>query len=243
MRPETRQKLLDINRQFYEHSAATFSATRRRLQPGVKRLLATFPPYADLLDLGCGNGNLAIALANNAFAGTYLGIDASEALIADARAALAGAQANFSFLVVDLSDEKWPSLLPCQSFPLITCYAVLHHIPDARARAAFFQSAAGLLSPRGRLLLSVWQLFNDPRMLGHVLPWSAAEIDTTDLDGGDYLIDWRAGGFIDQRYVHVFTPEELRALGCAAGLDLQQEFYSDGKCGNLALYQVWHKSA
>jgi hypothetical protein len=63
------------------------------------------------------------------------------------------------------------------------------------------------------------------------------------LDGGDYLIDWRAGGFIDQRYVHVFTPEELRALGCAAGLDLQQEFYSDGKCGNLALYQVWHKSA
>lgn len=245
MRPETRQKLLEINRQFYERSAATFSATRRRLQPGVKRLFTTFPPNTDLLDLGCGNGNLALALARNAFAGTYLGIDTSEALITDARAALESAQkqAVFAFMTIDLADVHWPSLLPRQSFPLITSFAVLHHIPDASARAALFQSAARLLAPGGKLLLSVWQLFNDPRMHGHVLPWSAVDIDAGDLEPGDYLIDWRASGFIDQRYVHVFTTDEIRALGVAARLKLQDEFYSDGKAGNLALYQVWSKPA
>jgi len=243
MRLETRQKLLEINRLFYERSAATFSATRRKLQPGVKRLLPTIPPQADVLDLGCGNGNLAGALARSGWAGAYLGLDASESLIKDARKALAGAQAqaNISFLTVDLSNKNWRSILDSRAFPIITCFAALHHIPDSQARAAFFQAAAGLLSPGGRLLLSVWQLFNDPRMGAHVLPWSTVNMDTSDLENGDYLVDWRAGGYIDQRYVHVFSSEELRALGLAAGLDLQETFYSDGKSGNLALYQVWCK--
>ncbi|MEL7645367.1 MAG: methyltransferase domain-containing protein [Anaerolineaceae bacterium] len=243
MRLQTRQKLQEINCLFYEHSAATFSATRKKLQPGVNRLLKTIPLQAKLLDLGCGNGNLAGALARTAYSGTYLGVDASEALISYARAALSGAQADFSFLVVDLTDEHWFSQFPSQAFQVITCFAALHHIPDASQRAAFFQAAAGLLAPEGRLLLSVWQLFNDPRMRSHVLPWSNVAIDAEDLEPGEYLIDWRAGGQIDQRYVHVFSPEELRALGCSAGLELEDEFYSDGKSRNLALYQVWRKPA
>ncbi len=138
MRPETRQKLLEINRLFYEHSAATFSATRRRLQPGVKRLLTTFPPQTDILDLGCGNGNLAGALARSGWVGTYLGIDASEALIADARAALAGVR-PFFFFGGRLGRRKW---LPCfrQSFPS-SPFRGLHHIPDASAPGSFLSSA------------------------------------------------------------------------------------------------------
>ena len=77
MHPETREKLLAINRQFYERSASSFSLTRKKLQPGVKRLLAEVPPRTDILDLGCGNGNFALALAKTAYAGRYLGIDAS----------------------------------------------------------------------------------------------------------------------------------------------------------------------
>ncbi len=245
MRPQTRQKLLEINRLFYERSAATFSATRRKVQPGVARLLKTLPSRADILDLGCGNGNFAIALAKSAWSGVYLGIDASEALIADARAELERARpgGSFSFLTGDLSGENWPSRIPLQNFPIITCFAALHHFPDKNYRAALFQRTTGLLAPEGQLLLSVWQLFNDPRMSAHVLPWNAVEIDEGDLETGDYLIDWRAGGHIDQRYVHVFTPEELRALGFAAGLELQDEFSSDGKSGKLALYQIWRKPA
>ncbi|HPY34036.1 MAG TPA: class I SAM-dependent methyltransferase [Anaerolineaceae bacterium] len=243
MRPETRTKLLEINRRFYESSAFTFSATRKSLQPGVTRLLESLPTQSGILDLGCGNGNFACALAKSPFAGTYLGIDASEALIADARAVLARIQtkAAFTFLAADLTETAWHAHLAGQTYPIITCFAVLHHIPDANARAAFFQRAAELLAPKGRLLLSVWQLFNNPRLHGHILPWDTADIDAADLDAGDYLVDWRAGGQTDHRYVHVFSAQELQALGKAAGLELQDEFYSDGKTGNTALYQVWLK--
>jgi len=244
MHPETREKLLAINRQFYERSASSFSLTRKKLQPGVKRLLAEVPPRTDILDLGCGNGNFALALAKTAYAGRYLGIDASEALITDARAALADVPslASFQFFQADLTENEWAAELTGRVYPLITCFAVLHHIPGSLARADLLRSVSALLAPEGRLLLSVWQLFNNPRLEGHLLPWDSVEIDSADLEPGDCLMDWRAGAWVNQRYVHVFTPEELRALGWSAGLQLCDEFFSDGKTGNLALYQIWNKA-
>ncbi|HOT25657.1 MAG TPA: class I SAM-dependent methyltransferase [Anaerolineaceae bacterium] len=243
MRSETREKLLNINRQFYERSAPAFSATRKTLQPGVRRLLAAMPLQADILDLGCGNGNFALALSKTAYSGSYLGVDSSEALLTDARAALAQARpkASFQFIQADLTGSGWSAALSGRAYLVITCFAVLHHIPDSQARAAFLRIVSGLLSPEGRLFLSVWQLFNNPRLKARLLPWDSAAIDSSDLEAGDCLMDWRAGNRIDQRYVHVFTPEELRALGLGAGLMLRDEFYSDGKTGNLALYQIWSR--
>ena len=59
MDSDTIQRLLALNYQFYQTFAAPFSATRQRLQPGVLRLLPAIPETARLLDLGCGNGELA----------------------------------------------------------------------------------------------------------------------------------------------------------------------------------------
>jgi hypothetical protein len=72
-----------------------------------------------------------------------------------------------------------------------------------------------------------------------VLPWSTVGLDADDLDKGDVLLDWRAGDAPGLRYVHTFDEASLTALAESAGFRIIQTFYSDGKSGDLALYQVW----
>ena len=51
--------LLNLNRTFYQTFAEEFSSTRQRLQPGVMRIARQFSNQENILDLGCGNGQLA----------------------------------------------------------------------------------------------------------------------------------------------------------------------------------------
>ncbi|MEP6894468.1 MAG: hypothetical protein ABI986_02555, partial [Chloroflexota bacterium] len=60
----------------------------------------------------------------------------------------------------------------------------------------------------------------------------------SDVDVGDYLLDWRSGG-AGLRYVHHFDESELQELAEAASFQIKDMFYSDGETGNLSLYQVW----
>ncbi|HBY08767.1 MAG TPA: hypothetical protein DEH22_13665, partial [Chloroflexi bacterium] len=55
-------KLLQLNAEFYQTFAVQFSDTRQRLQPGVLRILDRISSEARILDLGCGNGELARTL-------------------------------------------------------------------------------------------------------------------------------------------------------------------------------------
>ena len=59
MDEDTIQNLLDINKQFYQHFGEEFSATRGRIQPGVRSVLDNLEGYEKILDLGCGNGAVA----------------------------------------------------------------------------------------------------------------------------------------------------------------------------------------
>jgi hypothetical protein len=61
------------------------------------------------------------------------------------------------------------------------------------------------------------------------------------LDEGDVLLDWRAGEVIGLRYVHTFSEDGLTQLAESVGFEVLETFYSDGRTGDLALYQVWEK--
>ena len=78
--------LLEINHQFYMRFGDSFSATRRRLQPGARRVLGMLKGDEALLDLGCGNGEFARELAKSGHRGPYLGVDFSLPLLRDAEA-------------------------------------------------------------------------------------------------------------------------------------------------------------
>lgn len=239
--------LLHINSQFYQSQAASFSATRGRANPGVARLLAGIPAAARVLDLGCGNGSAAALLAQNGFTGEYLGLDGSPGLLAAARQRALGP--GFAFAQADLtSDWSAASPLPALHKPLVNydfvlCFATLHHLPGEALRLALLQKAHAALAPGGQLFLSNWQFLNSPRLAGRVQAWAQAGLSTTDVEPGDYLLDWRGGAETGLRYVHHFSAEELAHLASQTGFEILETFLADGASANLGLYGVWRKVA
>ncbi|GAB4418815.1 MAG: hypothetical protein Kow002_05970 [Anaerolineales bacterium] len=239
MHPEIARQLLALNRKFYTDFGSQFSATRRRIQPGVRAIINSLNGDERILDLGCGNGELARALAQNGHRGAYLGLDFSLPLLSEAESVPNSFFAKFR--EVDLT--KVSGIRHQASgfqASLITSFATLHHIPSRELRLDILNTVHELLPPGGRFIHSNWQFLNSPRLRQRVQKWSAADLTESDVDENDYLLDWRSGG-TGLRYVHHFSEAELAALAESSGFSIVQTFYSDGKEGNLAIYQTWEK--
>jgi SAM-dependent methyltransferase len=236
MNSTTALQLLEINRRFYTEFGANFSATRQRIQPGVRKIIASLAGSENLLDLGCGNGQLARVLAENGFKGTYLGLDFSPPLLSFARSQPGGFPAEFG--AADLVSPDWDNTLPCAHYSVITAFAVLHHIPDAGIRAGILRKIHTLLAPGGRLILSNWQFLNSKKLKTRIQPWETVGLSSADVEEGDTLLDWRSGG-LGLRYAHHFSVFELGQLADQTNFRLIESFLSDGEGGRLALYQAW----
>lgn len=252
MEDSVARKLLDINDKFYQSFGQAFAETRRRLQPGVERIMAAYLREGGWLDLGCGSGVLGQRLAQNGFQGSYLGLDFSTPLLEEAaKGARAFSDVEGCKLVyaqANLLDEAWVERAAGQTFDGVLAFAALHHIPGAEKRRRLLAQVSGLLAPGGLFIHSEWQFHNSPKLMARVQPWSLAGIDERELEKGDTLLDWRhyTGGEKGEaglRYVHLFERGELAGLASSTGFEILEEFESDGKGGNLALYQVWRRNA
>ena len=237
MKPETAERIFSLNYQFYQSFAEEFSETRQRLQPGVLRLIDSFQPGSSILDLGCGNGGLAHELARTGFACSYLGTDFSPYLLQKARQ---GFPEDFpaEFLMLDLSEESWQDFLPDSTFEIVLSFAVLHHIPGHESRLTLCRNIRRYISEGGIYYHSNWQFLRSERLKRRIIPWREAGFSENDLDEGDYLLDWKRGGK-GTRYVHHFTQDELSLLADQAGFEIKESFFSDGKEGDLSIYQIW----
>lgn len=243
MEPRIQAQLLAINRRFYDQFAPSFSVTRGRVQPGVRSLLPDLLKAKAILDVGCGNGTLARALAGEGFKGQYLGADMSAGLLAEARALLGSPpQGAFNFHQADITNPDWADALPIGPYDRVVSFAVLHHLPGEALRLQTVRTFAKLLSGAGQVAVSVWQWQNSSRLHKHLLPWAELELADAEVDEGDVLLDWRAGDQMGMRYVHTFNEISLTALAEAAGFRVRESFFADGKPGNLALYQIWQQS-
>jgi SAM-dependent methyltransferase len=233
--PETRQRLLALNRSFYERFARPFADSRSIAQAGLTRALAVIPDGTCVLDVGCGDGRAARALEQQGRRLSYLGLDASPALISLAReraSALSGVAARF--LVADVTQTDWSLALEGHTFDYLLALALLHHIPGYDLRLRLVQQMARLLRPSGVLIASTWQFLNDERLRRKMVPWQAIGIDESQVEPGDYLLDWRRGGY-GLRYCHLLGEAEMRSLCEEAGLSLKETFLADD---NLSLYAI-----
>lgn len=258
MDPNTADLLIELNLQFYQNLAGSFSETRRRLQPGVARLLEGFSPQADILDLGCGNAELWRALAARGHCAVYLGLDFSLPLLetrersgkelllsgyplSSQRIATACSENQACFIEADLIKNDWETLLINWRFPLILAFALLHHVPGESNRLLLLEKIHQLLAPGGVLCLSVWQFLSSPRLRSRIQPWEKVGLQPDQVDPEDYLLDWKHGGY-GLRYVHHFSEAELFQLASATDFRVRESFSSDGENGKLSLYQVWEFS-
>jgi SAM-dependent methyltransferase len=254
MDSSTIKKIININREFYQTFAQPFAQTRQRLQPGVKQILKTIGAGQTILDIGCGNGELARELYKTGFRGKYVGVDFSSNLLEaaapdknnprfveskqQAEKLLESSVNEGVFLQADLSAENWDSIIPNPPYDIVFCFAVLHHIPGETLRLQILSKIQKLLRPGGYFWHSEWQFLNSPRLVARIQPWEKVNLNANQLDPGDYLLDWRQGG-TGYRYVHHFDAPELSRLAELSGFSVCETFFSDGKGNRLAIYQKW----
>ena len=247
MKPDVAEQLIQINTVFYQNFGPAFAATRRRIQPGIRRVLQLIPGQGSWLDLGCGSGALVLEWISQGRTGLYTGLDFSPSLLEEARLGLAGVQhpgLEINLLQANLGDAGWASALGGAAYDGVLAFASLHHLPGYALRLSILRQARALLSPGGFFINSEWQFHNSPRLMARVLPWQAAGLDAAELEEGDTLLDWRyvlpgQPEQVGKRYVHLFSETELARLAEESGFTIIETFASDGDGGRLGLYQVW----
>jgi SAM-dependent methyltransferase len=243
MNPETVQRLLALNQQFYALCAAAFARSRGAGQAGLLPTLPYLPSTPTVLDLGCGNGRLARWLAGQRQALTYVGLDASAPLVRAAAQTVRSLDGVHARLVLaDVTHADWPAALPAltpagAAFDAVYILALLHHLPGFELRAAVLRQAGQLLAPGGALIVTFWQFLDDARWQGRLLPWETVGLTASQVESGDALLDWRR----DQRglrYVHHVSPAEAEELARAAGLQVIETYRADGQNKRLNLFQI-----
>jgi SAM-dependent methyltransferase len=238
-------QLLALNKRFYQTFAEQFAETRGRLQPGVSKTIADFHPKTAVMDLGCGIGEVANQLFRRGHEGYYLGLDFSTEMLSIARGRCEHPSAHF--YQSDFADPSWAGKLlefaqPLRvtTFDRIIAFATLHHLPSKSLRLRVLTQLRDFLAQGGRLIHSNWNFMDSPRLRARIVPWSVIDLDESDVEIGDYLLDWRRGGY-GLRYVHHFSEGELQELADNTGFQVAKTYYSDGEGGRLGLYQVWDK--
>jgi tRNA (uracil-5-)-methyltransferase TRM9 len=234
----TAARLVEINRDFYTRFGDSFSATRHRLQPGDRRVLGQLNGEESILDLGCGNGELARELARGGHRGPYLGVDFSLPLLREAEMPLEGFPAKFMKADLTQLSAINDQLLAPGGWSLITAFAVLHHIPSIELRLNLLRVVRGLIREGGIFILSNWQFLNSEKLRRRIQPWDAVALSESAVEVGDTLLDWRSNGK-GLRYVHHFSEKELAEHAHASGFRVADTYMSDGEGGRLGLYQAW----
>ena len=230
------KQLIELNRKFYNQFGESFSATRQRLQPGVKKISDSIRADDSVLDLGCGNGNFLLELSRRGHHAPLLGADFSLTLLREAESTpgVEWREVDLSRMLADTLEWKVES----GKWSVVTMFATLHHIPSTEIRLDILRTVKELLKPDGRFILSNWQFLNSEKLKARIQPWSRVGLADSDVDEGDYLLDWRSGGE-GLRYVHQFSAEELLGLADQIQMKVEAGFLSDGENGRLGLYQVW----
>ena len=182
-----------------EHRRALQEERHVDLEARVRRLLAPLQGNERALDVGCGTGALAYALAT--LVGEVVGVDSSEDYVAMART---HAPAGCTFVVGDAESLDFPY----GDVDLVGCLRVLHHV---RRPELVVSELARVTRPGGRILLV--------DQLGDVDPIRSLELDrferARDPSHTRLLPDADIRGFLEANDLVVTANEvdrEVRAM-------------------------------
>lgn len=180
--------LCQLNTEFYERNAASFSQTRTAPWEGWRRCMAACglddsdgaaldqPANAQtadsVLDIACGNLRFEAFLANAYphIDWSFFAVDNCEPLVASGQEDIAK-KVHFTCedIVSNLLEglpaaepANIPALAAATPFDLVVSFGFLHHIPSFDLRRQFLLEALSQVKPGGYLVVSFWQFLNDP---------------------------------------------------------------------------------
>ncbi len=149
-----RNQKLESNKNELEHLTANkkFYAITRKSTSFVSNILKKNCKNKKALDYCCGNGSNTIFLAKQG--AQAVGIDISPISIANCKkkAVEAGVEKDTNFLVMDAENTQFPD----NSFDIITCLGVLHHLNTKKA----FDELSRILKPDGYVLCQEPLIYN-----------------------------------------------------------------------------------
>jgi len=235
MKKEKAKKILKETQANYNRNAEDFSRARQETWGEADLLIDYITEGDKVLDLGCGNGRYFEAIKNKEI--NYLGIDFSEKLIKIAREKYAE-QDNSEFRTGDILNLK----LPKDQFDLAFAFTVLHHIPSKKLRVKFLKQAKKVLKPNGRLVLTVWNVWNFKR--NKIIKNNLLKaIGFSRLDFNDIMTSF---GGLDEVYVHCFKEKELVNLLENTGFKVENSGYlkrgNKEKANIFAVAKVLHNN-
>lgn len=247
MTPSVHKHLLELNRKFYETTAPSFSRSRQTPWPGWLRVGTAFADARQpdsswrLLDAGCGNGRFGrFLLEDKTFPNLhYVGIDENAQLLQEAcRTLLPHCRLNLFHGSLDTFLHETEVPVYSKKFDAIVLFGVWHHLPGEAYRQQLLTKLADRLKPNGWLVISCWRFLRSQRLSGRLVEPSQIGLTPSDLEPGDYLLDWQDG---EQavRYCHDTEADELLVQADQADLRLTDHFSADGATNNLNDYYLF----
>ena len=156
----TENKTTEV-KETYEKIASDFSATRNYIWPDIQPYLTKVKPHQSVLDVGCGNGRLLLALPKTV---KYTGLDISPKLLSEAQRKFP----HHHFIETDITrPDIWKHL---GKFDHVFCVAVMHHLPDKETQLFVLREIKSHLKPKGKLLITAWNLWQKKYLKYHVDP-------------------------------------------------------------------------
>ncbi len=222
MKEATAQKILNEVSTSYNTIADEFTNSRSY---GWQDFIF-FKPYlfenAEIVDLGCGNGRL-IKFLDQFFLGNgyrYIGIDNSEKLLLKAQQQFPGK--------VFLPGNQLCLPLESKQVNLLFNIAAFHHIPSENLRLQALLEMKRVLSKKGILILTVWNLWQWKYLKNNLTAWLESILSLGDLAPNDLFINWKNSQkeVMTSRYYHNFLPWELKSLIKKSGFKILKSFYA-----------------
>jgi tRNA (uracil-5-)-methyltransferase TRM9 len=206
----------------YDLIADKFSSTRAFMWRDFGFVKELVKPGDRVLDFGCGNGRLA-GFLENTFQ-EYVGVDVSQKLIDAGREKYN--RNNIKFLKIDPFADKLP--FADNSFDIIFSIAVFHHFPGKEYRLQVAKELYRVMRPGGKLVVSVWNLWQKRFWKYHLIFGLKDK-----LDWGDLYIPFKSDDKIFERYHHAFRKSELKMLFIKSGF--KSGNFVKSKKGNIII--------
>lgn len=211
---------------YYSAYASTRASYLQKIEDLV---IAHAPAGASLLDVGAGDGNRALRIAQEAKLTRVVLMEPSAGM----RAQCPPGVEVWPYSAAEIPDSGF-------QFDVITClWNVLGHLEGPQQRTSALVQFRKMLAPQGTVFLDVSHRYN-----AESYGWSmtflrmAADFCLRSKKQGDVAVTWKAGEQIIHTIGHVFTHHEIKWLVRSAGLKVLRRWiisYETGRESKLAL--------